>query len=103
MVRDYHRWMGGVDVHDQLRLQQKLSPAADVIQEVLQRHLHGACRCGYYIVFREAQKRMDMRQAYHAEFLLELLAQLLDLKKEDFAERVSLHVGCATCSMTRTL
>ncbi|KAE9320000.1 hypothetical protein PF001_g5622 [Phytophthora fragariae] len=21
MIRDYHRWMGGVDVHDQLRLQ----------------------------------------------------------------------------------
>ncbi|EEY57101.1 uncharacterized protein PITG_20959 [Phytophthora infestans T30-4] len=21
MIRDYHRWMGGVDIHDQLRLQ----------------------------------------------------------------------------------
>ncbi|POM62452.1 hypothetical protein PHPALM_28397 [Phytophthora palmivora] len=39
-----------------------------------------------YIVFREGRKRMDLKPASYAEFMLELHAQLLQLKKEDFVE-----------------
>ncbi|ETL86523.1 hypothetical protein L917_14045 [Phytophthora nicotianae] len=40
-----------------------------------------------YILFREAQKRIDVRPTSHAEFLLELHAQLLAMKREVFVER----------------
>ncbi|ETL33779.1 hypothetical protein L916_13846 [Phytophthora nicotianae] len=40
-----------------------------------------------YIVFSEAQKRIDVRPTSHAGFLLELHAQLLAMKREVFVER----------------
>ncbi|POM65599.1 Hypothetical protein PHPALM_18656 [Phytophthora palmivora] len=62
---------------------------ADVVQEVLQGYLHGACRRGYCQCLHcipRRHKRMDLKPASHAEFMLELHAQLLQLKKEDFVE-----------------
>eukprot|EP00644_Phytophthora_capsici_P003438 jgi/Phyca11/116695/e_gw1.31.165.1 len=43
-----------------------------------------------YIVFREAQKRSEnVPVVSHAEFLVQLHAEMLDLSEQDFAEHVS--------------
>ncbi|EGZ04376.1 hypothetical protein PHYSODRAFT_536540, partial [Phytophthora sojae] len=84
MVRDYHQWMGGVDIHDQLRLQpyslQGQTSCKKYYKSIFLRLVDVAI-VNAYIVFREAAKRMDLKPASHAELLLELHAQLLQLKK----------------------
>ncbi|POM60937.1 hypothetical protein PHPALM_30135, partial [Phytophthora palmivora] len=89
MVRDYHRWMGGVDIHDQLRLQRyslQLQTWCKKYYKAIFMGLVDVAIVNAYIVFREGHKRMDLKPASHAEFMLELHAQLLQLKKEDIVE-----------------
>ncbi|ETK94187.1 hypothetical protein L915_02717 [Phytophthora nicotianae] len=68
MVRDYHRWMGGVDIHDQLRLQR------------YSLQLQTWCK-------KEGQKRFDARSVSHAEFMLELHAEMMQMTEADFSDR----------------
>ncbi|ETM47492.1 hypothetical protein L914_07803 [Phytophthora nicotianae] len=90
MVRDYHSWMGGVDIHDQLRLQRyslQLQTWYKKYYRAIFMGLVDVAIVNAYIVFPEAQKRIDVRPTSHAGFLLELYAQLLAMKREVFVER----------------
>ncbi|POM58673.1 Hypothetical protein PHPALM_36648 [Phytophthora palmivora] len=90
MMRDYHRWMGGVDVHDQLRLRRY-----SLLQQTKCKKYYKAVFMGLvdvaivnaYIVNREVQKRRSAKLDTHAEFLTRLQAQMLELTEADFEER----------------
>jgi hypothetical protein len=92
MIRDYHRWMDGVDIHDQLRLQRyslQMQTWCNKYYKSIFMGLVDVAIVNAFIVFREAQKRSTQRPVSHAEFLLELHAEMLELRKRDFEERVS--------------
>ncbi|POM74435.1 Hypothetical protein PHPALM_8603 [Phytophthora palmivora] len=88
-MRDYHHWMGGVDIHDQLRLQ----------RVALQQSV--CCRKFYKTVFLGlvgmAMKQRDEPAPDHAEFLQELQAQLLQVKSADLIDEV--YTTCDISSM----
>ncbi|ETN05271.1 hypothetical protein PPTG_14044 [Phytophthora nicotianae INRA-310] len=89
MMRDYHRWMGGVDVHDQLRLQRyslQQQTKCKKYYKAIFLGLVDVAIVNAYIVYREAQKSRNGKPLTHAEFLTQLQAQMLDLTEEDFAE-----------------
>ncbi|ETN09747.1 hypothetical protein PPTG_22826 [Phytophthora nicotianae INRA-310] len=90
MMRDYHRWMGVVDVHDQLRLQRyslQQQTKCKKYDKAIFLGLVDVAIVNAYIVYREAQKSRNGKSLTHAEFLTQLQAQMLDLTEEDFAER----------------
>ncbi|POM76176.1 Hypothetical protein PHPALM_6622, partial [Phytophthora palmivora] len=102
LVRDYHRSMGGVDIHDQLRLQHY--PLQ--LQTWYKKHYNATFMglvdvaiVNAYIVFRECHKMMDLKPASHTEIMLAFHTQLLQLEKEDFLELASLHIVCRSCCM----
>ncbi|ETN02644.1 hypothetical protein PPTG_16248 [Phytophthora nicotianae INRA-310] len=89
-VRDYHRWMGGVDIHDQLRLLRyslQLQTWCKKYYKTIFMGLIDVAIVNAYIVFREAQKRFDARPISHAEFLLKLHANMLDLDERSFTDQ----------------
>ncbi|POM69353.1 Hypothetical protein PHPALM_14370 [Phytophthora palmivora] len=48
-MRDYHSWMGGVDIHNQLRLQRySLTPTACAISKVVQNYVFGTVGYGHH-------------------------------------------------------
>ncbi|KAG2912125.1 hypothetical protein PC129_g4403 [Phytophthora cactorum] len=91
LMRDYHRWKGGVDVHDQLRLQryslQQQTKCKKyyraVFLELVDMEVVNA-----YIAYREARKKKGANSITHAEFLKHLQAQMLELTEEDYAQRL---------------
>ncbi|KAG4054282.1 hypothetical protein PC123_g10592 [Phytophthora cactorum] len=90
IVRDYHRWMGGVDVHDQLRLQRyslQQQTKYKKYYKALFLGLVDIANVNAYIVYREAQRKREGKADIHAEFLMQLQAEMLDMKKDDFAQR----------------
>lgn len=100
MIRDYHKWMGGVDVHDQLRLQRyslQLQTWCKKYYKSIFLGLVDVAIVNAYIIFREAHKRNGGSPMSHAEFLVELHAQLLALTKYDFDESVSPDVVSVSC------
>ncbi|POM58186.1 Hypothetical protein PHPALM_37205 [Phytophthora palmivora] len=89
IIRDYHRWMGGVDSHDQLRLQRYSLQMQTWLKNYYKAIFMGLVDIAIvnaYIVFREAQKASTERPITHAEFLLELHTEMLGLRERDFAE-----------------
>ncbi|OWZ11640.1 hypothetical protein PHMEG_00015314 [Phytophthora megakarya] len=93
MICDYHNWMGGVDVHDQLRLQCysiQMQTWCKKYYKSIFMGLVDAAVVNAYIVFKEAQKRNGGKPSTHAEFLLELHSEMLALGERDFAIAVSL-------------
>ncbi|EGZ29518.1 hypothetical protein PHYSODRAFT_379326, partial [Phytophthora sojae] len=59
MVRDYHQWMGGVDIHDQLRLQHYSLQGQTWCKKCYKSIFLGLVDVAIvkaYIVFREAVK-----------------------------------------------
>ncbi|POM72257.1 Hypothetical protein PHPALM_11057 [Phytophthora palmivora] len=98
MIRDYHRWMGGVDVHDQLRLQRyslQQQTKCKKYYKTIFLGLVDVAVVNAYIVFREARKKRGAKPVTHAEFLTQLQAQMLELTEEDFAE-VAPFGSCAS-------
>ncbi|KAG2823410.1 hypothetical protein PC111_g10241 [Phytophthora cactorum] len=90
IVRDYHRWMGGVDVHDQLRLQRyslQQQTKYKKYYKALFLGLVNIANVNAYIVYREAQRKREGKADIHAEFLMQLQAEMLDMKKDGFAQR----------------
>eukprot|EP00644_Phytophthora_capsici_P003017 jgi/Phyca11/102831/e_gw1.7.965.1 len=82
--------MGGVDVHNQLRLQRYSLQQQTKCKKYFKAIFLGLVDVAIvnaYIVYREAQKNRGARQFTHAEFLTQLQAQMLDLTKEDFDQR----------------
>jgi len=88
---DYRRWMGGVDIHDQLRLQRyslQLSVRFKKYYKNIFLGLVDIAIVNAFIVYREAQKQRGEPAADHAQFLEVLQAQLLQVTAEDFVEEV---------------
>ncbi|KAE8977355.1 hypothetical protein PR001_g25154 [Phytophthora rubi] len=97
-MRDYHRWMGGVDIHDQLRLQRyslQLSVRFRKYYKTIFLGLVDMAMVNAYIVYREAHKQQGKPPADHAAFLEVLQAQLLQTTGADFVEDI-LSPGPAT-------
>ncbi|KAG3132998.1 hypothetical protein C6341_g22729 [Phytophthora cactorum] len=89
MVRDYQRWMDGVDIHDQLRLQRCSLQMQTWCKKYYKSTFLGLVDVAIvnaYIIFREAQKRNADTPISHAEFLIQLHAEMFDLSEKDFAE-----------------
>ncbi|KAG3101787.1 hypothetical protein PI124_g13559 [Phytophthora idaei] len=88
-MRDYHRWMGGVDVHDQLRLQRYSLQQQTKCKKYYRAVFLGLIDMAVvnaYIVYREARKKRGANPMTHAEYLTQLQAQMLELTEEDFAQ-----------------
>ncbi|KAE9006415.1 hypothetical protein PF005_g9626 [Phytophthora fragariae] len=89
MVRDYQRWMGGVNIHDQLRPQRYSLQQQTWCKKYYRSNFLGLVDVAVvnaYIGFREAHKSSSDKPASHAGFLTELHVQLLDLTDHDFAD-----------------
>ncbi|KAE9042638.1 hypothetical protein PR002_g3799 [Phytophthora rubi] len=89
MIRDYQTWMGGVDVHDQLRLQRYSLQLAVMFTKYYKTIALGMIDMAItnaYICQREARKAEGKPAAVHAKFLLELHAQLVAMTDADFAD-----------------
>lgn len=89
MMRDYHRWMGGVDVHDQLRLQRYSLQQQTKCKKYYKAVFLGLVDIAIvnaYVVYRDVQKARGAKQDTHAQFLMQLQAQMLDVTEDDFAE-----------------
>jgi hypothetical protein len=100
MIRDYHRWMGGVDVHDQLRLQRYSLQLAVTFRKYYKTVFLGLVDMAVvnaFIVFREAQDQRGEKRTDHSMFLKLLQPQMLDLTADDFAHdvRACLRADCA--------
>ncbi|POM73266.1 Hypothetical protein PHPALM_9902 [Phytophthora palmivora] len=80
LVRDYHRWMGGVDVHDQLRMQRysvQLSYKTRKYYRTLFFGLFDMAVVNAFIVFRHFRKVNDKHPPRHFAFMETLMEQLL--------------------------
>ncbi|KAG3148311.1 hypothetical protein PC128_g23629 [Phytophthora cactorum] len=90
LVRDYHRWMGGVDVNDQLRMQRysvQLSYKTRKYYKTLFLGLLDVTFVNAYIVYRHHRKTNGKSSPKHFAFFEELMEQLLVVDPvEDFAE-----------------
>ncbi|KAG3252036.1 hypothetical protein PI124_g3355 [Phytophthora idaei] len=101
LVRDYHRWMGGVDVNDQLRMQRysvQLSYKTRKYYKTLFLGLLDMTFVNAYIVYRHHRKTNGKSSPKHFAFFEELMEQLLAVDPvEAFAE-----IEEATCARERT-
>ncbi|KAE9109068.1 hypothetical protein PF007_g12403 [Phytophthora fragariae] len=100
MMRDYQRWMEGVDIHDQLRLQRYSLQMAVVFRKYYKTIFLGLVDMAIvnaYIVYREAQKQRGEAPADHAKFLRVLQAQMLELTPADFTDAVSYCISFFYC------
>lgn len=80
LVRDYHRWMGGVDVHDQLRMQRysvQLSYKTRKYYKTLFFGLFDMALVNAFIVFRHYRQMNNLSAAKHFQFFETLMDQLL--------------------------
>uniref|UniRef100_H3H417 PiggyBac transposable element-derived protein domain-containing protein n=1 Tax=Phytophthora ramorum TaxID=164328 RepID=H3H417_PHYRM len=80
LVRDYHRWMGGVDVNDQLRMQRysvQLCYKTRKYYKTLFLGLFDMALVNAFIVFRYYKKVNNKRPAKHFAFFEEVMEQLL--------------------------
>ncbi|POM68880.1 Hypothetical protein PHPALM_14904 [Phytophthora palmivora] len=90
-MRDYHRWMGGVDIHDQLRLQHyslQLSVRFRKYYKEIFLGLVDMAVVNAFIVYSEAKKQQGNPPADHAKFLEVLQAQLLQTTADNFIDEV---------------
>ncbi|KAG4044940.1 hypothetical protein PC123_g19629 [Phytophthora cactorum] len=101
LVRHYHRWMGGVDVNDQLRMQRysvQLSYKTRKYYKTLFLRLLDVTFVNAYIVYRHHRKTNVKSPPKHFAFFEELMEQLLAVDSvEAFAE-----IEEATCARERT-
>jgi hypothetical protein len=80
LVRDYHRWMGGVDVHDLLRMQRysvQLCYKTRKYYKTLFLGLLDMALINTFIVFRHHLKVNKKRPLKHFAFFEMLIDQLL--------------------------
>ncbi|KAG4063321.1 hypothetical protein PC123_g1853 [Phytophthora cactorum] len=90
-MRDYYRWMGGVDIQEQLRLQRyslQFSVRFRKYYQTIFLGLVDMAMVNAFIVYREAQKLQGRAPADHAGFLEVLQSQLLQTTLADFIEAV---------------
>jgi hypothetical protein len=86
-VVDYQRWMGGVDIHDQLRLQRYSIQLSFVFKKYYKSIFLGLVDIALvnsYIVWKMYAKTQGLPTPAHDVFLEKLQSQLLHLSAEDF-------------------
>jgi hypothetical protein len=86
MVVDYQRYMGGVDIHDQLRLQRYSVQMAFVFKKYYKSIFLGLLDIALvnsYIVWRVLAKQQGLPLPAHDVFLETLQKQLLSLTDDD--------------------
>ncbi|KAE8960401.1 hypothetical protein PR001_g30397, partial [Phytophthora rubi] len=98
LVRDYHRSMGGVDVHDQLRMQRysvQLCYKTRKYYKTLFLGLLDMALVNAFIVYRYNKKVNNKRPPKHSAFMEELMVQLLAVDSDKvFTEiEVSMLLG----------
>ncbi|KAE9342992.1 hypothetical protein PR003_g9193 [Phytophthora rubi] len=89
LVRDYHRWMGVVDVHDQLRMQRysvQLAYKTHKYYNTLFLGLVDMALVNAFIVHRLYRKQINKRPMKHYAFFEMLMEQLLALDEDTFVE-----------------
>ena len=88
LVTDYQRWMGGVDVHDQLRLQAYSVQTSIRFQKYYKSLFIGFLDMAFvnaYITHKTSAISKRVTPKDRGEWYLQLHKQLLQLKEEDFA------------------
>ncbi len=86
IVSDYHAWMGGVDVHDQLRLQRyslQLAVKFAKFYKSLFLGLIDMAITNAYVTYREYNRIHGKPTSVRAAFMAKLSNQLLQLKTGD--------------------
>lgn len=94
-VVDYQRWMGGVDVHDQLRLQRYSLQLSFVFRKYYKSIFLGLLDIALvnaYIVWKANARQQGLPVPAHDQFLLALQQQLLHISPEDIE---AMNVSCA--------
>ncbi|KAG2990776.1 hypothetical protein PC121_g21703 [Phytophthora cactorum] len=89
VVTDYQRWMGGVDVHDQLRLQSYSIQKAFRFQKYYKSLFMGfvdLALLNAYLTHKETCRLQRLVPKDRGEWYLLLHKQLLQLKPDDFVE-----------------
>ena len=87
MVVDYQRWMGGVDIHDQLRLQRYSIQLYMYFKKYYKSIFLGlldVALVNAYILFKAYAKQQGLPKPAHDKFLETLQAQLVTMTAEDF-------------------
>lgn len=88
VVKDYQTFMGGVDVHDQLRLQRyslQLCIKYKKYYKSLFLGLVDLAVINSYIIFNAARAANNMPKMSHVKFAKQLHLQLTQLREEDWA------------------
>ncbi|GMF29580.1 unnamed protein product [Phytophthora fragariaefolia] len=96
LVLDYHRWMGGVDIHDQLRMQRysvQLSYKSRKYYRTLFLGLFDMALVNAFIVFRYHKKVNNLRPAKHFAFFEELMEQLIAVDSPQALTAIEVHAG----------
>ncbi|GMF62777.1 unnamed protein product [Phytophthora fragariaefolia] len=100
-MREYHRWMGGVDIHDQLRLQRYSLQLSVRCRKYYKTIFFGLIDMGIvnaFMVYRWAWQRRGDAPADHAKFLEQLQMQLVQVSSDDFLDEV--YLTCLRCPST---
>ncbi|KAG4038660.1 hypothetical protein PC123_g25778 [Phytophthora cactorum] len=93
LVTDYQRWMGGVDVHDQLRLQSYSIQTAFRFQKYYKSLFMGSVDLALvnaYLTHKETCRLQRLVPKDRGEWYLLLHKQLLQLKPDDVVEATAL-------------
>jgi hypothetical protein len=86
-IVDYQRWMGGVDIHDQLRLQRYSLQMAFIYKKYYKGLFLGLVDLALvnaYIVYKAFEKAEGRAKPKHSKFLETLHAQLLEMTAATF-------------------
>ena len=89
IVRDYHVWMGGVDIANQLRLARYSIQMCIRFRKYYKTIFFGFVDMAItnaYITYTWHMKRVQKKPMSHAQFMTLLHNQLLEMKAEDFAD-----------------
>ncbi|KAE9062239.1 hypothetical protein PF010_g29486 [Phytophthora fragariae] len=95
LVCDYHRWMGGVDIHDQLRMQRysvQLCYKTRKYYKTLFLGLLDMALVNAFIVFRHHKKVNNKRPPKHFAFFETLMEQLLAIDSPEAYTAIEVRI-----------
>lgn len=96
VIKDYHKFMGGVDVHDQLRLQRYSVQRSITFRKYYKSLFLGLVDLAItngYIVHKAYCKQRQIRAMTHAQYMCKLHKQLITLSVEDMYEENTFSTG----------
>lgn len=95
LVLDYHRWMGGVDIHDQLRMQRysvQLSYKTKKYYKTLFLGLLDMALVNAFVVHRHYREVNNKRPPKHFAFYETLMEQLLAIDSPEAYTAIEVRV-----------